>query len=172
MLELPSDRSVGRKFSSEVQNTIFWLRRLVHVQFTSSGCFYGTAPALTAEFTRKLLSAVRTALYLLTVQKDFQSWGHRFKRDSQTLVSWSWNNIFSLTYLKVRNSRVEFLENQNERMRCERWAMKSLKNTVSWKIKRGHSASTLANVQKDQTAKSELQMWSISAELRVRGLQS
>jgi len=50
--------------------------------------------------------------------------------------------------------------------------MKSLKNTVSWKIKRGHSASTLANVQKDQTAKSELQMWSISAELRVRGLQS
>lgn len=148
------------------------LGRLVHVQFIGSGCFYGTGPTLTAEFMRKLPSAVRTALYLLTVQQGFKSPGHGFKRDSQTLVSWSWKNLFSLTYLRGLKFKSKIF--WESKCKNEMWALsqkisEGLK--VAWKTKKAQSVSKLAEIHKDQTQKSRIEMWSRSTELRIRDLE-
>lgn len=93
-----------------------------------SWLLYGPAPAVPAEFMRKLSSAVRTALHLLTVPQDSKSWECGFQRDSGTRISWGGKNCFLWFIWEGWNLRVEFFENKNERMRCECWGRKSLKD--------------------------------------------
>lgn len=106
--ELPSDRSGSRIYYLDLESD--------RCAIIESTCFYGTVPALTAEFRRKLPSAVRTPLCLLAEKQDLGFWGlslkvtlgHKFCEDELIYFLWltweGWNII------------VDFSENQKEKL--------------------------------------------------------